>query len=94
MDNNNKQNKNGMPNRTAIIITLVAALVIWYMFSLLSQQVKESTNIEVTYDKFLSMVDNGEIKSITFKQDKIEFVPKEQPNKAFDISYLTAFLVS
>jgi len=88
-NNNNKQNKNGMPNKLAIIIILVSSLVIWYIFSLLSEQVKESTNIEISYDKFLTMLDNGEIKSVEVKDDKINIVPKEQPNTGFDITYYT-----
>lgn len=46
MDNNDKRNRNNMPNRTAIIITLISAIFIWYMFSVLQNQIKENTNIE------------------------------------------------
>lgn len=94
MDNkNNKQNKNGLPNKTAIIIILISSLFIWYMFSMLYQQVKSNTNIEITYNKFLSMLDNGEIKSVKLKTDgRLSIVPKVQPNKGFDITYYTGNL--
>lgn len=91
-NNNNKQNKNGMPNKIAIIITLIAALVIWYMFSLLSEQVKESTNIEMSYDKFVTMLEEGQVESVLIKPDKITFLPKVQPNSAFDITYYTGII--
>jgi cell division protease FtsH len=89
MDNNNKKNKGGMPNRFAIIIILIVSLIIWYMISLLSDQVKESTNIEVTYDEFIDMVETGKLKSVDFKADRITFVPIDQPNSAFNITYYT-----
>ncbi len=93
MDNNNnkKPNKSNMPNRTAIIITLVSALFIWYMFSLISDQIRESTNIEKTYNEFLDMVDKGEVKSVLFQADKIKFVPVNQPSPSYDITYYTGY---
>jgi len=36
MDNNKKGNKNGLPNKTALIIILISTLFIWYMFTMLS----------------------------------------------------------
>jgi cell division protease FtsH len=90
-NNNNKPNKNGMPNRTAIIITLVSALFIWYMFSLLSDQIRESTNVEKTYNQFIDMLDKGEIKSVVIQSDKIKFVPVTQPNESYDVTYYTGF---
>ena len=91
---NNKPNKNGMPNRTAIIITLISALFLWYMFSMVQDQIQESTNKEVTYNEFLNMLDNGKIKSVVLQSDKIKFVPVEQPNETFDITYYTGYIYS
>ncbi|MDD4113129.1 MAG: hypothetical protein PHC56_08870, partial [Herbinix sp.] len=66
MDNkNNKDNKNNVPNRSAIIITLISAIFIWYMFSFVQNQIKESTNIEKTYDEFMAMVDHDELQKVT-----------------------------
>lgn len=90
MDNNNKpNNKNGLPNKTTIIIITIAALVLWYMFSLLNKQIQESTNIEIKYNDFIQMLNEDKVKSVEFKDDRIVIVPRVQPNKAFDISYYT-----
>lgn len=93
MDNNNnknnKNNKNNMPNRTAIIITLISALFIWYMISFLRDQIAESTEIEKTYNEFMSMLEGNQLESVTIKGDKIFFVPKVQPNPSYNISYYT-----
>lgn len=92
MDNkNDKQNKNNMPNRNAIIITLLAAIFIWYMFSAILSQLKENTNIEKTYNEFMVMLDDEELESVTIKGDRITFVPKIQPHN-YDISYYTGNL--
>lgn len=94
MDNNNNKpsNKGSGPNKIAIIITLVSALVIWSMFSMLTQQFKDSTNVEITYDKFIDMLNQGEIESVEIQTDKIKIVPKVQPNLTYDISYYTGYI--
>lgn len=91
MDNNNKRNRNNMPNRTAIIITLISAIFIWYMFSVLQNQIKENTNIEKTYDEFMTMMDNDEIEEVIIDGDRIIFIPKVQPYR-YDITYYTGNL--
>jgi cell division protease FtsH len=91
MDNNDKRNRNNMPNRTAIIITLISAIFIWYMFSVLQNQIKENTNIEKTYDEFMTMMDNDEIEEVIIDGDRIIFIPKVQPYR-YDISYYTGNL--
>ena len=88
---NNKPNKNGMPNRTAIIITLISALFLWYMFSMVQDQIRESTNKEVTYNEFLDMLDNGKIESVIIQSDRIKYEPFVQPNESFDINYYTGY---
>ncbi|MBH1942553.1 ATP-dependent zinc metalloprotease FtsH [Mobilitalea sibirica] len=93
-NNNNKNNKNNMPNKTAIIVTLIATLVIWYMFTMISNQIKDSTNIEKTYDEFLTMLDNENVKyvEIQAQEDRIIFTPVNQPNSAYDITYYTGYI--
>jgi cell division protease FtsH len=90
MDNNNKPNKNNTPNRMVIIITLVSALVIWYMFWALSEQIKDSTNKEVTYNEFLQMLDEGKVEKVVVKNDNtIVITPKEESNNGLDMTYYT-----
>ena len=92
MDNkNDKQNKNNMPNKTAIIITLIAALFIWYMFSVIQDQIKENTNIEKTYDEFMTMLDLEELEEVILDGDRIIFIPRVQPN-SYDVLYYTGNL--
>jgi cell division protease FtsH len=95
MNNNNKPgNKNNMPNRMTVIIILAASLMIWYMFSFFSEQFKESTNIEITYNHFKEMLADGEVKSVEvqLQSNKIKIVPKVQPNENIEISYYTGYI--
>lgn len=89
--NDNKQNKNGLPNKSFIIITLLSALFLWYMISFVQRQIEESTNIEKAYNEFIYMLENDQLKEVFFVDDKIKFVPKEQPNN-YDITYYTGNL--
>ena len=93
MDNkNNKDNKNNVPNRSAIIITLISAIFIWYMFSFVQNQIKESTNIEKTYDEFMAMVDHDELQKVTITSDRIIFIPRVQPDPPLVKTYYTGNL--
>lgn len=93
MDNNNKNdNKNGMPNKIAIVIILVSSLFIWYMFSMLMDQYKEGTKEQITYDKFLSMLDQGSVADVLFKGDQIIITPTGQQSKPFKTTYYTGAL--
>lgn len=90
-NNNNKPNKNGMPNRTAIIITLVAALAIFYMWTLLSEQLMEGTKKEITYNEFLEMLDKDTVDSVLVRGDQIIITPKGQENNPFKTTYYTGY---
>ena len=88
-NNNNNKNNNKKTNRNGLIIALIAAVSIFTMFSYVSRQFNESTHVQVTYNKFLNMLNEDEIKSVVLKADRIEFVPKEQPSNLYEISYYT-----
>ncbi len=90
MDNNNKQNKNSSPNKMVIIITLVSALVIWYMFWTFSEQIKDSTHKEISYNEFLQMLDEGKVKEVLVKNDNtIVITPKEESENGLEMTYFT-----
>lgn len=92
-NNNNKQNKNGSPNRMVIIITLISALVIWYMFWNFSEHIKDSMNEEITYNEFLKMLDEGTVESVVIKTNNtLSITPKGQSGGALDITYYTGFI--
>lgn len=91
MENNNKNNKNGMPNRIAIIIIAISSLFIWYMFSLLQEQMRNGTKEEITYDKFYEMLEAGTVASVVLESDQYIITPVGQENKAFKTTYYTGY---
>jgi cell division protease FtsH len=92
MDNNNKpNNKNGMPNKIAIVIILVFSLFVWYMFSMLQDQIQNGTKEQITYDQFLKMLDEGKIESVKATTDQLIITPTGQDDKTIKTTYFTGY---
>ncbi len=92
MDNNNKPNKNTSPNRMIIIVTLISTLIIFYMFWALSEQIKDSSRKQISYNEFLQMLNDGEIAEVVAKTDNtLVITPKEEDGKTTGITYYTGW---
>ncbi len=78
-DNNKgpgQNNKNTSPGgKQSIFALLICLLVTLVCFSLFTNILKDNSN-EITYDKFIEMVDKGQIKEVVLKSDTVEIVPK------------------
>ena len=90
MDNGNNNNRNDDQgkrgnNHTIIIliISIVLALIFWQQFNKFRQSGEE----EVPYDRFIEMVDAGEVKNVKIYSDKIYFTPNEQGVKTENVTY-------
>ena len=105
MDNNLDNNQGGRrpdkgdprrdqdPNRNkknhqSILAFLICLLVTLVCFSLFTNMLQD-TSSEITYDKFIDMVNNDEVKSVTLQSDNLTIVPKKQVNPYQEISYYT-----
>ena len=93
MDNNQNDNRppqnNGNKNRQSILILLVCILVSLICMSLFSGMLDTSTSKQITYDKFISMLDNGEVKSVVINSDTVDITPKAQSSSYGTITYYT-----
>ena len=49
----------------------------------------QDNSSEIAYDKFIDMVNNDEVKSVTLQSDNLTIVPKKQVNPYQEISYYT-----
>ena len=49
----------------------------------------QDNSSEITYDKFIDMVNNDEVKSVTLQSDTLTIVPKKQVSPYQEISYYT-----
>jgi len=63
-------------------------LVTLVCFSLFTNMLQDNSS-EITYDKFIDMVNNDEVKSVTLQSDNLTIVPKKQVNPYQEISYYT-----
>ena len=105
MDNNLDNNQGGRrpdkgdprrdqdPNRNkknhqSILAFLICLLVTLVCFSLFTNMLQDNSS-EITYDKFIDMVNKDEVKSVTLQSDNLTIVPKKQVNPYQEISYYT-----
>lgn len=92
MDNNDKKRGPNTNNKKPFLYTLVAAILFLTLFSYMTNRIKEGSSKEITYDQFIKMVDNGEVKEVLFKSDKIVIDPKKQENPMYEIKYYTGYV--
>jgi len=91
MDNNNNKRGPNVNNKKPFIYTLVAAILFLALFSYMTNRMKEGSSKEITYNQFLEMLENGEIKRVDIKTDRIIIHPvkNENINTLYDITYYT-----
>ena len=92
-DNNNNRNddQNGnkpkRPGLTGTLVLLVISAILTLIFWQQFNKFKKSGEEEVSYDKFITMVDEGKVDNIEIYSTKIYFKPKSQPDSTREISY-------
>lgn len=75
MDNqNNKKNDNNNRQNYGIIIitTIIAAVFVMFLYQLM----QDTPSQEISYTKFMNMVENGEVKEVKISSEKITIIPK------------------
>ena len=96
MDNNNNQNRKPQGpdqgpnrNRQSILAFLICLLVTLVAVSFITNMSQDASQ-EITYDQFMDMVDNNEVKEVTLQSGTLIIVPKEQPSTFGEVSYYTS----
>ena len=85
MDNNQNGSSNGPGNRKGpkngqtIIIFLIVTVITLIVMALFNSMMNGTTNQEITYNKFMEMLDNGEVDSVVIESNQYVITPKEQP---------------
>lgn len=90
MDKKNNQNDN--PNKKNIksaIILLVVCLGITALFTSVMSRYKNGSQKKISYSKFLTMLEKGEIKKVQVADRKIYIEPKTQQNPLMKTTYYT-----
>lgn len=90
MDNNNRiDGPDKKDNKRGILICLGAAMGIFLLFTLVFGQIKNASTKEITYDQFLTMLEEGQIKSVVVTSNEIKIIPKQQNSAMYPVSYHT-----
>mgnify|MGYP000987159110 CR=1 FL=1 len=80
MENNNK-NKGPNKNRQGWGIILFTTLVVTFVVMGLYSMMQGGSASEISYDKFLKLVDNGKVESVTFTNSRINIVLTDDARK-------------
>ncbi len=79
--NNNNGGGNrpgGSSGRQSLLFLLIACLVTLLFMSYFMKALSGATTQEISYDRFVEMLDKGEVESVFINSDKIEITPKTQ----------------
>ena len=87
--NNQKDNPNKKKNIKSAIILLVVCLGITALFTSVMSRYKNGSQKKISYSKFLTMLDKGEIKKVQVADRKIYIEPKTQQNPLMKTTYYT-----
>ena len=77
MDNqNNKKNDNNNRQNYGIIIitTIIAAVFVMFLYQLM----QDTPSQEISYTKFMDMVEKGEVKEVTIDSEKITIIRRRR----------------
>ncbi len=96
--NNNSGGQGGPggndPRKQSLIMLVVAALITLLCISMFMKMLTGASNQEISYNKFISMVENGEVESVSVESDRVTVYPKsERSNNPFgyNISSITYY---
>ncbi len=85
--NDNKPNK----NRQSVLGFLVCLLVTLVCFSLFTNLLRDNSS-EISYDKFIDMIDKGQIQKVVLRSDTIEITPKRLNTNLQNAEYYTSLM--
>lgn len=87
-DSKDPQNQGSNKNHQSILAFLICLLVTLVCFALFTNMLKDNSS-EISYDKFIDMVDKDQVKEVTIQSNTLTIVPKKQNSKYEDMSYYT-----
>ena len=92
----NKNNKNGDKKNFRwgrfVLVLVIALIMTYFVATFLGSCYKNATSTEISYSKFLEMIDNNEIESVQYDSSRIVITPKEQPVSGVTCTYYTGYI--
>ena len=87
-DNRDPRKQGSNKNHQSILAFLICLLVTLVCLSLFTNMLQDHSS-EITYDKFIDMVEKDQVKEVTLQSDTLTIVPKKQTSPYSEITYYT-----
>jgi len=93
-NNNNNNNNNDKKPMPIWLLCLAGALVLYALFSFMTAKLQQASYQEITYAKFVEMVENNEVKEVLIQYDyeRILISPKTQKEGTIPVTYYTGII--
>lgn len=91
-NNRNSNNNNNKNNKQGWSIILITTVITGLLVLVLYQFMQDTTSKEITYSKFLEMVDDGKVEKVTIDSDKLVITPKKEDKKPITTTYYTGIV--
>jgi len=93
-NNDNGNNNNGKKQPPIWLICLGVALLLYLLFSYMTSKLQQASYQEISYAKFLEMVQKNEVKEvlIQYDYDRMLISPKVQKEGALPVTYYTGII--
>ncbi len=94
---NNPNNNQNNPKGPRIAPMLIAALVVLLIVSYFTKALSSATNKKITYNEFVQMLEEGQVKEVFLDSDKIIITPLEEINPnpymgRMTVTYVTGYV--
>ena len=86
-NNQNNQNGPGNNNRQTLWTIMLCLLISVSMFAFFGNSLGNSRSREITYDRFVEMVHDGEVEKVLLEDNQLTVTPKDQPLDGMDLTY-------
>ncbi len=92
-NNGNNNNKNQPPkNKQTLLVLLIASLITLLFLSYFRTVISKASEQEVSYDEFITMVEEGKVDKVVVDSDQITITPKQQDNPLMPLTYYTGVI--
>lgn len=88
--NNGNNNKNQPPkNKQTLLVLLIASLITLLFLSYFRTMLSNASAQEISYNEFITMVEEGKVEKVVVETDQITITPKQQDNPLMPTTYYT-----
>ena len=76
-------------NRSSLLLLMIIALLTLLLWTSLGDIMDNSTSKEITYDKFIELLEEGQVKKVELQEEVLTIIPKEQKIEGVEFEYTT-----